>query len=312
MVGTTIRFAETHCFDALDLGLDGGMQVEVSTPTADQLDALVDDLSSWQQDGLPVQLHPGDLGWAWRFGSVSLAEALRVWTVDDTTMAIGFCDGASLIRMAIAPIADHDEGLAQALIRDLEDPTRGNITGDDVVVEARFGTAFRSLLSTHGWVAGDPWAPLVRELGDPVGSPDLRVEIAGPGLIDDRVAVHRAAFDRSTFTAERWETMSASSAYRQARCLVGYDGRDNAVAAATVWAAGPGRPGLLEPLGVHHDHRGHGYGTAISVAAARTLQDLGASSALVATPSSNRAAVATYASAGYRRMPDATDFVYRR
>jgi ribosomal protein S18 acetylase RimI-like enzyme len=68
----------------------------------------------------------------------------------------------------------------------------------------------------------------------------------------------------------------------------------------------------LEPLGVHHDHRGHGYGTAISVAAARTLQNLGASSALVATPSSNRAAVATYASAGYRRMPDATDFVYRR
>ncbi len=288
------------------------MRVAVSTPTVDELDTLVDDLASWQQDGLPVQLHPGDLGWAWRFGPAALADALRVWTADDRTVAIGFGDGDSLIRMAIAPTADHDEDVARALVRDLEDPTRGNITGDEVVVEARFGTAFRSLLQARGWVAGDPWAPLVRDLGDPVEGPDLRVEIAGPGRIDDRVAVQRSAFDGSVFTAERWEAMSVSSAYRMARCLVGYDGQDNAVAAATVWAAGPGRPGLLEPVGVHRDHRGHGYGTDISLAAAKTLQHLGASSALVATPSSNQAAVATYASAGYRRAPDVTDFVYRR
>ena len=68
------------------------MSLELSTPTADQLAAVVADLSSWQQDGLPVQLHPGDLGWAWRFGAVTLAEALRVWTVDATAMAIGFLE----------------------------------------------------------------------------------------------------------------------------------------------------------------------------------------------------------------------------
>ena len=61
-------------------------------------------------------------------------------------------------------------------------------------------------------------------------------------------------------------------------------------------------------MGVHRDHRGHGYGTAISLAAAAALRNLGASSAMVATSSSNQAAVATYASAGYRRMPDVTDF----
>ena len=91
----------------------------------------------------------------------------------------------------------------------------------------------------------------------------------------------------------------------------GYDGQDNAVAAVTVWSAGPGRPGLLEPVGVHRDHRGHRYGTAISLAAAAALRDLGSSSAMVATSSSNQAAVATYASAGFRHMPDVTDFVYQ-
>ena len=288
------------------------MPVQMSTPTVDQLDALVADLSSWQQDGLPVQLHPGDLGWAWRFGAGPLAEALRVWTAGRRTMAIGFVDDASLIRMAIAPEADQDDDLAQVLVGDLEDPTRCRLHGDEVVVEARFGTAFRSLLRSRGWVDGEPWTPLVRDLGDPVEGSDLRVDVVGPGGVGDRVAVQRAAFERSAFTAERWEAMSRSSAYQQARCLVGYDDLDNAVAAVTVWAAGPGRPGLLEPLGVHRDHRGHHYGTAISLAAAAALHDLGASSATVATPSSNRAAVATYASAGYRRLPDVTDFVYRR
>jgi len=47
---------------------------------------------------------------------------------------------------------------------------------------------------------------------------------------------------------------------------------------------------------------------AISLAAAAALRELGASSATVCTPSSNVGAVPTYASAGFRRCPDVTDF----
>jgi ribosomal protein S18 acetylase RimI-like enzyme len=81
------------------------------------------------------------------------------------------------------------------------------------------------------------------------------------------------------------------------------------VAAVTVWSAGPGKPGLLEPMGVHRDHRGHGYGKAISVAAAAALREMGSSSALVCTPSSNVAAVATYASAGFVPLQEVRDLV---
>jgi GNAT superfamily N-acetyltransferase len=94
--------------------------------------------------------------------------------------------------------------------------------------------------------------------------------------------------------------------------MVGYDAQDTAVAAVTVWSAGQGRPGLLEPLGVHRDHRGHGYGTAISIAAASALRGMGASCATVATPTSNTGAVATYASAGFRCLPAVTDFAFWR
>lgn len=197
-------------------------------------------------------------------------------------------------------------------MHDLENPTRGVLTDDKVVVEARFGGLLRSLLHERGWTEDDPWTPLVHDLQDPVEVPSSRVETVAHDRVADRVAVQRAAFDQSSFTADQWTVMSQSPAYRHARCLVGYDDQDEAVAAVTVWSAGEGRPGLLEPLGVHRHHRGRGYGTAISLSAASTLRDMGASSATVATPTSNTGAVATYASAGFRRLPAITDFAFRR
>jgi hypothetical protein len=75
----------------------------------------------------------------------------------------------------------------------------------------------------------------------------------------------------------------------------------------TVWSAGPGKSGLLEPMGVHRDHRGHGSGKAITVAAAAALQKLGSSSAIVCTSSFNAGAVATCKSAGFQQLPEIRD-----
>lgn len=101
--------------------------------------------------------------------------------------------------------------------------------------------------------------------------------------------------------------MAAGLPYADARCLVAHDDQGNAVATVTVWSAGPGKPGVLEPMGVHSEHRGHGYGKAISIAAAAALQELGASSAMVCTPSSNVGAVATSTSAGFAELPERRD-----
>jgi hypothetical protein len=214
------------------------MPIVVSTPTPDQLDDLVADLSAWQRDGVPVQLHPGDLGWAWRFGSVALAQALRVWSVDGMRLAVGFLDEEALIRMAISPSRSDDEELATVLERDLADPARGVLGEGRISVEARFGQAFRSRLRATGWVDGDAWTPLVRDLSDPVEAIGLQVAVVGPEEVDERVAVQRSAFPTSTFTAERWHEMARTPAYRQARCLLAYDADDFAVAAVTVWSAG--------------------------------------------------------------------------
>lgn len=274
------------------------MSITLQRAAPASLDDVVESVATWQHEGAPVQLHPGDLGWAWRQGAEELATALRVWRRDDELLAVGMADGA-VIRMAIAPGAGRDEELATRMLADLSDVT---------TVEARAGSAFRELLKRSGWTADEPWTPLHRDLAAPVDDCRMSIEVVDASDVQDRVDVQRAAFPSSTFTPERWHTMAAGPAYRRARCLVGRDSRGDAVAAVTAWSAGEGRPGLLEPMGVHRDHRGRGHGTAITVAAAAALRQMGCSSATVCTPSSNAAGLATYVAAGFRQLEAVTDF----
>jgi ribosomal protein S18 acetylase RimI-like enzyme len=287
--------------------LDQSVPIELSKPGPGGLGAVMRVLREWQYDGAPVQLHPGDLGWYWRFGSEATAAAVRTWSRDGQILAAGLLDGPCLLRLAIAPAAQHDEELARQLAADVTQPERGVLPQGDADIEARSGALFRGLLLGDGWEAGDPWTPLSRDLTEPVEHCGLRIEVTGPELADVRAAVQRAAFDRSTFTGGHWHAMAAGPQYADARCLVAYDDRGTAVAIATVWSAGPGKPGLLEPMGVHREHRGHGYGTAVTVAAAAALQELGSSVATVCTASSKAAAVATYKSAGFRQLPEVPD-----
>src|SRR6478752_2621138 len=241
------------------------MSITMQLATPGSLDEITGAVAGWQHDGGPVQLHPGDLGWHWRLGTQELADDLRVWRRDGQILAVGLIDGADLIRMAIARSVDDDDAFAAQLLADISDPERGVLTAGAGAVEARFGAALRDLLRRTGWAADEAWTPLTRDLSGPVGNSGLRVEVVDAHNVEDRVAVQRAMFPNSTFTRERWHAMAAATPYRRARCLVGYDPDGHAVAAVTVWSAGPGRPGLLEPMGVHRDHRGHGYGRAVTV-----------------------------------------------
>jgi ribosomal protein S18 acetylase RimI-like enzyme len=283
------------------------MAIALATPEVDQLRAAVAALREWQYEGAPMQLHPGDLGWFWRFGAEATAAAVRTWKRDGQVLAVGLLDGPNLLRLTIAPDARRDEELAQQLVDDLIEPQRGVLPEGKVSVETPLGALVKDLLSETGWNAGEPWTPLRGDLAEPVQDPGVRIEAIGPEQAHVRAAVQRASFANSSFTDERWHAMAAGSPYADARCLVAYDGRGNAVAAVTVWSAGAAKPGLIEPLGVHRGHRGHGYGTAITVAAAVALQELGSSSAIVCTPSANVGGVATYQSAGFRALPEVRD-----
>ncbi|WP_439661599.1 GNAT family N-acetyltransferase [Lentzea sp. HUAS TT2] len=270
------------------------------------LDEAVRALREWQRDDLPFQLHPGDLGWYRRFGPVATDEAIRTWRHDGRIVAVGLLDGADLLRFTIAPDARADEELARRLADDIGTPERGVLPAGTVYVESPRGTRFQELMFERGWQSDEPWTPLRRDLDAPVPDPDVHVEVIGHDHADVHASVVRASFEKSTFTEERWHAMATGSPYADARSLVAFHQGD-AVAAITVWSAGPGRPGLIEPMGVHHDHRGKGFGKAITLAGTAALRELGSSSALVCTPSSNAGAVATYRAAGFEALPEVHD-----
>lgn len=223
------------------------MSIFLSTPSAGDLDEVVRALAEWRHEGAPMQLHAGDVGFYWQFGPEVTAAALRTWSREGRILGIGLVDGPELVRLAIAPQARMDEELARQMAEDVTRPERSVLPAGKGSVEALWDGRFRDVLQEDGWELDEPWIPMVRDLSEPVAAGGLRVEVVGPAQVEDRVAVHRGAFTGSTFSAERWHAMAAGTPYANARCLVGYNDRGDAVAATTVWSAGQGSPVCSNP-----------------------------------------------------------------
>lgn len=290
------------------------ISIVMSVPRSTELSRVASTLAGWQHDDGAIQLHPGDLGWYSANGLDATARALRIWSAGERVLAVGLLDGPRLLRMAVHPELRDDKELARQLASDVKDPHRGLLPAGAATIEARGTPSFTDALSAHGWLPDEPWTPLHMDLSGAVPEPELRVEVIGPSRARDWVSVHWSAFRGAPFTeADRlrrvngWMNMAASPLYVSARSLAAFDDHGKLVAVSAVWSAGEGRPGLIEPMGVHRDQRGHGYGTAITAAAAVNLCEMGASSAIVCAESSNAAAVSTYKAAGFTARPPVAD-----
>jgi hypothetical protein len=81
------------------------MTIVLGMPGVDGLSEAVGVLREWQCDAAPMQLHPGDLGWFWRFGAEATAAAVRTWSRDGQILAVGLLDDPKVLRLTIAPDA---------------------------------------------------------------------------------------------------------------------------------------------------------------------------------------------------------------
>ncbi|ANS79647.1 Acetyltransferase [Serinicoccus hydrothermalis] len=286
------------------------MSIRLTTPGVDDLGQVLGALRSWQLPGAPVQLHPGDVGWFWRHGPEATAAALRVWTAPEGIRAVGLLDGPDLLRVGLRPDAQDDRELAERVVADVSEPARGVLPEGEVAVETPSGALVHDLLGERGWGEDEPWAVLRRDLARPVADPGMPVETVDAGTAEQWAQVHRLAFGGTVSledTLTRWHRCAQGEAWADARCLLLRDGDGAPVAGIIVWTAGPGRVGVVEPMGVHPEHRGRGHGRAVTLAGEAALRDLGAAAAVVATPLSNTGGVATYTSAGFERLPDRRD-----
>lgn len=284
----------------------------LTTPTVDDLPGVLEALASWQRTGDPLQLHPGDIGWHRRLGASQTADAVRTWRADGRIVAVALIDDG-VPRITTAPALRQDPSLAAAMAEDLASPARGVLPAGAGGVEIPAGALLDRVLAEAGWREGEPWVPLERDLAAavvlPEGAEALRITTVDgrdTGAVEAWSLVQRSAFDTDRATAERWFAMAAGPWASHAHTLLGWAEGEPA-AGIIAWSAGPGRPGLIEPLGVHADHRGRGFARAITLAAAAALRAAGASSAQVCTEGDRAGAIATYRSAGFVPQPTRYD-----
>lgn len=300
------------------------MQVSMSIPDVTDLPTVIETLSSWQEDNLPVQLHPGDIGWHSLRGPEATAADLRVWSVDETILAIGMFDGPHLLRLALSSTVTGDKEFAHVLGNDLiPSPHPGAVFSvGERFIEARGARALDDYLATLGWSPGELWTPLrfdfntlSTDLDALLDELDLHVEEVRSDAVRDWLVVHRSGFHKTPYKGgelkeaiRRFKAMVSANLV-ESRHLVAYDS-ETIIGVVSVWSAGRGRPGLLEPLAIHPEHRGQGYGKQLVTAAMKHLEQMGASSGLVCTNTSNCNAIHAYVSAGFTADRPVPDLVY--
>ncbi|MDK1359098.1 GNAT family N-acetyltransferase [Arthrobacter sp. zg-Y1219] len=291
------------------------MDVVLRTPGVDELGEICSVLGKWQHDGEPLQLHPGDLGWYSLRGPAATAAATRVWSQGDTNLAIALLDGPELLRFAIDPTRRQDAALALRIVVDVNNPMAGILGAGAATIEARGAVALIEQLAQNDWAPHEPWTPLHHDLAASPKASGFVIETVEPGHTAEWVAVHWSAFrgtpipdGRIQHFVDGWR-LAAESPFLDFGRILSLRCRDGqVVAVAAVWSAGEGRPGLIEPLAVHQEHRGRGYGTVMTKAAVDELRQMGSSSAVVCAETSNAGAVATYLAAGFTAHPEVTDW----
>jgi ribosomal protein S18 acetylase RimI-like enzyme len=263
---------------------------------------LIDALVTWAPAGCYVgALHAGDVGWQLRLADGSTESGLLAVVDGDALVGVALLDAPTVLRPLIRPDCVHDLAVATALLEYVDAMPRDDAAFSD----AASGSAFRSLLSAAGWeLDPDPWVALYRPLTPADGNRDdpLCSELTNAADIADRVAVQRAAFANSTFTVERWHQMAAGPGFDPAFEFLRRNADGTPVAAATGWSAGPGKCGILEPVGTDPAYSGQGHGKAVSLAVIAALAHGGASGVTVWTPASNSAAIRTYEACGLRQV----------
>jgi predicted N-acetyltransferase YhbS len=252
-------------------------------------------MSTWSHpERLAPALHPGDLGWHLRLDDDAIEGAFVGWWEDGRLLAAGLLEGV-LGRFAFAPDVEGDPDLGELVAI-----TCRELAGDEVYADLRPGTATHRILAGEGWTLDpEPWVALHVHLDRwaPKVELDPLTVVEAADAVADRVAVQRAGFENSTFTAQAWYRMAAGPGYRRDLDLVVVD--DGVpVSVGTAWSGGADGTAILEPVATHRDHRAQGWGVRAVTALVARLRDIGASGVTVCTPMDYVGAVATYRAAG--------------
>ena len=266
----------------------------------------------WRGRGVLCTLHIGDLYWRLhRNETYSLTERVHLWE-DEAGQLLAF---ALFDPPASCDMLVHPDWRSGDLERDqlawieaaarkwceragtIPEITVGSLDGDPrrlaLLVQRGYGKQSSSSLHL--------WRPLDEPIADPQPPPHYVCRgLAGEVEVEDRVALHRAAFPASRLTVDSYRRLLGCPAYDPQLDVVALDYDGRMAAFCLGWLDAENRVGQVEPMGCHPRFRRRGLGRAVLLEALHRLHGRGAQVAVLFPSNRNAAALVLYESCGFR------------
>lgn len=226
--------------------------------------------------------HVGDL--AWQTASALGDEATwarRLWEEGGRVVAWGWLERPGHLGWQLDP---NRPGLLEDVLAWFDEEADGDLLQTSAL--ASDGAALETLRARGYAHAPDvPWFAYTARSLDDVPEPDVEdgytLRTVTESDVDARVEVHRAAWEPSQFTRERYLAARATWPYREdLDCVV--EAPDGTFASTTLcWYDDENRVGELEPVGTRPSERRRGLSRATNLFALQQLRAAGAESAIV-------------------------------
>ncbi len=268
------------------------------------MQGLAQRVTAVRQDLLSADATFGELAWIWGKGHASDGPTWlrRMWYSDGELVAWGWAYLPHQVRRSDGSVKDvtgaylgyqvHPDhaGLVDDVI-DWYDGVAGNL--ERTVMPSMSDEFALARWAAHGYVT-DPasladnatWTQFndrsLTDLERPVLPDGFRFRNAGDAGPEAAVRAHVDAWAPSTYTAEGYEGVRQTAAYR-ADLHVLVEAPDGTMAASTImWLDEANRTVEFEPVGTHPDYRRLGLGTAMMLHGMHLARDAGAVQATVA------------------------------
>lgn len=242
-------------------------------------------------------LHAGDVWWRYGQQEPELHQ-FRLWFENGRLIAFGWLLFESDLEIQLHPkleTADFD-----TLAREIVDWAK-SVCPSDINTESTLqNTKLIRSLESCGFVTDD-YECLIYSKNLSESIPKLELQ---PGFearqvleheFEERVNVHRDAFDPSKFTLQRYARVRSMPGYRSNLDLVVSTPEHEFASFCLIWLSG--EVGYFEPVGTRAAFRRQGLGRAVILEGFRRLNNLGATTAQVSTGVRNQA---FYESCGFR------------
>jgi mycothiol synthase len=217
-------------------------------------------------------LHAGDV-W-WRYGRTEPeSHQFRLWFQNEKLIAFGWVIAGQSLEIQLHPsLTDSEfEALARAIVDWAKRICPSEINTDCIAGNLRL----TRVLESYGFVRTDSDSlDYVLDLKEPLLNLELRagfhVRQVHESEFEERVSVHRDAFDSSKFMEERYARVRSTAGYRPNLDLVISTAENEFAAYCIAWHSNG--MGYFEPVGTRAAFRRQGLGRAVILEGLKRLQ----------------------------------------